>query len=227
MPSNPLPFEPRVLTKSERRRGDLYVFNSPKLGRRVELIECVRMAVALRFEFNPLTLAYVERPRTLEVQGDPVEVDFWTREPRGRERFWLIVAIDDTLSPRSPRREYRRARALMEAAQHAQLSLEFCYEEDLQKDAASLGTWYRLLPYAQTALTLPNREALRNQVMAQFDTLTRASFDQIESALRGFHAADVRAITVDLVCTGQLALVDPARLTRFSVLERRSAHGQA
>jgi hypothetical protein len=227
MAGNSLPFEPRVLTKSERRRGDLHVFNSPKLGRRVELIECVRMALALRFEFDPPTLAYVERPRTLEVQGEPMELDFWTREPRGRERFWLVVAIDDTLSPRSPRREYRRARELVEAAQRAQLSLEFCFEEDLQRDAGALGTWYRLLPYAQTALTLPNREALRTQVLAQFDTLARASFDQVENALRGFHAADVRAIAVDLVCDGQLALVDPAHLTRFSVLERRNAHGQA
>lgn len=175
--------------------------------------------MALRFEFDPLTLAYVERPRTIEVQGEAIELDFWTREMRGRERFWLVVAIDDTISPRSPRREFRRARELIEVAQHAHLSLDFCFEEDLQKAAGTLGTWYRLLPYAQTAVTLPNREALRTQVMALFDTLARASFDQIENALRGFQAADVRAIAVDLVCGGQLALVDPTHLTRFSVLE--------
>lgn len=32
-----VPFDPRPLTRSERRRGDLYIFLSPKLGRPVEL----------------------------------------------------------------------------------------------------------------------------------------------------------------------------------------------
>jgi hypothetical protein len=226
MATESLPFSARTLTKPERRRGDLYTYNSPKLGRRVGLIECVRMALALRFEFEPAIEAFVERARTLEVQGEALELDFWTREPRGREHFWLIVAIDDTLSPRSPRREYRRAREVVEAAQRAHLSLQFCFEADLQKQAASLGTWYRLLPYAQTALTLPNRQALREQVLTHFDTIERASFDQVEGALRGFHPADVRAIAVDLIHDGRLALVDPTKLTPFSVMERRASHGQ-
>lgn len=227
MTAKSLPYEPRTLTKSERRRGDLHVFYSPKLGRRVELIECVRMALALRFEFDPQTLTYVERPRTLEVQGEPIELDFWTREQRGHERYWLIVAINDTVSPGSPRRNYRRARDMVEAARQAQLCLDFCFEEDLQKDAGALGTWYRLLPYAQTALTLPNREILRERVLREFDTLARASFDQIESSLRGFHAADVRAVVVNLVCDGLLALVDPKHLTRFSLIERRQPYATA
>ena len=225
--SSLLPFAARPLTLSERRRGDLYIYSSPKMDRRVELIHCVRMAVGLTLEFNPSVLAYVERPRTLTVQGPPIELDFWIREPRGRERFLVVVPIDDTLNPRSPRREFRRARELLEVAQHAQLALEFCFEADLQKDAGILGTWYRLLPYVQTATALPNRQSLRDHVMAHFDHVASATFDQIENTLRAFHAADVRAVIVDLIHAGRLALVDATRLSRFSVVERRAAHGTA
>lgn len=222
-----LPFAPRPLTRREQRRYDLYLYQSPKADRRVELIGCLATALSLRFEFDPDVVAFIERPRTLEVNDGRVELAFWTRETRNRERFWLLVPADDTLNPRSSRREYRHARALVEAAQAAHLSLEFVFEEDMRKCAPTLSTWYRLLPYVQTARALPNRVVLRQQVRSVFDGLAQATLDQIEGTLHSFHSADVRAAVCDLIHCGELSLVDTSRLSRFSVVNRRGGHDKA
>lgn len=219
-------FTPRVLTRAERRREDLYLYRSPQLGRPVDLVGCLTLALALRFEFDPAVEEWVERPRTLATYSGSVELAFWTREPRDRERFWLIVAAADTLHAGSSRREHRRARDLFEAAQAACLSLEFVFEDDLKRQADAIGTWYRLLPYVQTAVDLPNRMALRLQVRSIFDSVERATFEQVEANLGSFHPADVRAVVCDLIHRGELALADLARLSRRSVVQKGVRYGR-
>ncbi|MFC4761755.1 hypothetical protein [Dyella koreensis] len=219
------PFSVRPLTRPERRRGDLYLYRSPKLSRTVELIGCVNTALALTLEFDPRVTAYVERPRKLTLaSGTSIELAFWTRERKGRERFWLPVAASDTLHTTTPRREHRQARDIIEAAQIAHIDLEFFFEDDLRRQSAVLSTWYRLLPYVQTARTLPHRESLSQQIMAMFQILEKATVEQIELQLQAFHAADVRAVLFDLMHRGELAMHDPTRLGRFSVLTRRGSH---
>jgi hypothetical protein len=221
-----LPYSPRPLTLPERRRLDLYLYMSPKAGRQVDLIGCLRMAFAMGLEFNPDVLAYVERPRTLAVGDQRTEFDFWTSEAHGRERFWLLVTADETVHPNSPRHEHRRAQALVEAAQAAQISVEFVFEEDLLRRADELYTWYRLLPYVQTALHLPSRMVLREQVLAVLKNVPRATLDQVEAELHRFNRADVRAAIAHLIHAGQVKLDKTANLSRFSVLHWRGAHGQ-
>lgn len=221
----PCPFSARTLTTSERRRGDLYLFQSPKLRRRVEVLSCLASALALKFEFDPSVVNYVERPRTLTVRdGSRIELAFWTAESRGREQFWLMVPASETLHAGSPRRQHRESQALFEAANAAHLSLEFIFEDQLRKESGLLGTWYRMLPYVQSAAVLPNRIALSEQIRAMFEDLARATLKQIEDTLSGFHPADVRAVTFALVHQGKLSLVKPSELGRFSVLERRPDH---
>ena len=219
------PFSPRPLTRPERRRGDLYLYRSPKLSRTVELIGCVNTALALTLEFDPGVAAYVERPRKLTLaSGTTMELAFWTQERKGRERFWLPVASSDTLHTSTPRREHRHARDIIEAAQVAHIALEFFFEDDLRRQSAVLSTWYRLLPYVQTARTLPHRESLSQQIMAMFQIMEQATVEQIELQLQAFRAADVRAVLFDLMHRGELAMADPTRLGRFSLLTKRGSH---
>jgi hypothetical protein len=222
------PFSPRALSRPERRRGDLYLFHSPKLSRTVELIGCLNMAIALRLEFDTQVVTYVERPRRLSLaSGVTIEFAYWTREGKGLERFWLPVAAGDTLHhPTSSRREHRQARDLVEAAQAAHIAVEFLFEEDLRRQSATLSTWYRLLPYVQTAQTLPHRESLRQHLHALFRTQARATVEQLERELQAFQAADVRAAIFDLVHSGELVLMDSTRLGRFSVIAKRDSHEQ-
>lgn len=217
------PFSPRELSIGERKAGDLRLFNSPKLGRRVELLGPLTFLTALRLEFDPHVLGYVERPRMLEVLDRQVELHFWTRERRGLERFWLIVPNDEAIDPTSPRRAHREADAFIDAANRAHINVQFVFEDELVRDATRLTAYRRLLPYVQSAVDLSNREQLRERVRELFGLAPRATIEHVCAELRGFHRADVMASVADLVHAGELALASPV-LNRTSVIERRAAH---
>lgn len=223
-----LPVAPRRLTADERRRRDVYCFRSPKLGRMLDVITALNAAHAFLFEFNPQILTYVERPRTLELPDRRIELDFWTREHGGRESYWLTIPNSQTEERSSSRREYREQLATVEAAQRSHIRVEFVYESYIERQASKLATWYRILPYVQTATGLSNRSIIAPQILQLFDTLERCTFAQIESALPAYHPADIRAVACWLVHRGDLDFNNPERLTRFSVLERgRGCHGRA
>lgn len=217
-----LPFEARPLTRKEQRRGDLYLYSSPRLRRTIAVIGAMTLAMALELEFSTVTTAYVERPRLLRYRDSEVELSFWQREHTGRERFYLLVPdeVSET-EPKSRHRRHRDARDLIDAANAAGISLAFVFEADVLAKAASIATWYRLLPYVQTAHSLPHRQSIEGRLLESFVNQPRMSFDQCEAVLNGLHAADVRAVVCELIHRG-LLLIDPAKpLHRHAVVEAR------
>ena len=220
-----VPFQPRLLTKSERRKEDLYIFKSPKLGRNVEILQPLRLALALRFDFDPNTKVYVERPRTLQVRNHQIELGFWTRETRGRERFWLVVPATDTIQDANKVRQHRHWRELVDAANEASMSLEFVHEAELLAMATTIDCYFRLLPFVQTAVSLAHRYPLRDQVRQLFLSVEQASFDQIDAALNSFHPADVRAIVCDLIHAGELSVSTQSFLKGSTLISRSNHHG--
>lgn len=223
--TNKVPVSPRILSTDERRKKDVYSFRSPKLDRVTELVGCLNAAQALFLEFDPSTSIYVERPRTLPLRDREVELHFWTRDQEGLERYWLMVPASETADRDTSRRRYRDEVAIVESAQRAHIGLNFIYESDVQRQAATLATWHRVLPYVQTALDLPHRSVISARVLQVFDSLDRSCFSQIESFLTDFHPADIRATTCWLIHQGRLRLTDPSKLTGLSVIEcRRDGH---
>lgn len=217
-----LPFDARPLTRKEERRGDLYLYTSPKLQRPVAVIGAMTLAVALELEFSTTTTAYVERPRLLRYRDSEAELSFWQRERAGRERFYLLVSDDDSeVEPKSRHRQHRDARDLIDAANAAGISLEFVFEADVLAKATSIATWYRLLPYVQTAHSLPHRQSIEGRLLEAFANQPRMTFDQCEAGLSGLHPADVRAVVCELIHRG-LLWIDPAKpLHRHAVIETR------
>lgn len=217
-----LPFEARPLTRKEERRGDLYLYSSPKLQRTIAVIGAMTLAVALELEFSAATTAYVERPRLLRYRDSEIELSFWQREHTGRERFFLLVPDESAeTEPKSRHRRHRDARDLIDAANAAGISLEFVFEADVLAKATSIATWYRLLPYVQLAHALPHRQSIEGRLREVFANQPRMTFEQCEASLNGLHPADVRAVICDLVHRG-LLLIDPAKpLHRHAVVEAR------
>lgn len=214
------PFEPRELTRKEQRKDDLYLFTSPKLGRTVAVIGALALAQALELDFVTGTAGYVERPRRLEYGEGELELTFWRRERTGREQFLLLVPnASRELENESRRRRHRHSRAIIDAANAAGISLEFVFEDDVVAKAASIGTWFRLLPYVQTGLALPHRASIRDRLLEAFDAQARMTVMQVEAALTGLHAADVRAVMCSLIHSGEL-VIDPTRpLSRYTVVD--------
>ena len=219
-----LPFEPRQLTRKEERRGDLYLYHSPRLGRTVAVIGVPSLALALELEFDSETTGFVERPRTLSYRDAEIELTFWQQERSGRERFHYFVAnASKEIEQKSRRRQHRNARDIIEAANAAGINLQFVFEDEILTKAASIGTWFRLLPFVQTALTLPHRYSVKERLLEALATQPRMTFDQAEAALTGVHPADVRAVACALVHAGTL-IIDPTKpLSRHTVVELRSA----
>ncbi len=217
-----LPYMPRQLTVSELKKLDIYLYESPKLRRRVTLVGPIALALGLQFEFDPDVLAYIERPRMLSVDGTDIDLSFWSRTRKGIEQFSLI-----TLSPEGSTAELlarnRRRDALVTAAQRAHLSLQFVPLAQFIQAKTISPNRLRLLPFVQTASDVPQADVLGERILALFSTQARMGFAQIERSLSDFDARDTRAVACQLVHRGQLQVDWQARLHSQSVLEKRGA----
>ena len=220
-PALEVPHDPRLLTRSEQRRGDLYIFESPKLGRPIEVIHRGRLAMALELEFDPYVWAWVERPRLLSAKSREIELCFWSRHVSGRERFLLFVDATTTVAdPKTRIRQHRQSRDLIEAANLAGMALEFVFEADLLERKSALTTWFRLLPYVQTASALPHVDALERLVVEVFSMQGRMSFLQLEQSLPAHAPPDVRAVACRLIHRGVLHVETSRPITRLSVISK-------
>lgn len=224
MAISPVPYSPRALTRAERRSEDLYRFHSPKCGRIVEVTSCMAAAWALRCEFDSACTIYVERPRTLTLPDETVELSFWTRDRSGVEQTWLLVPNDTTVLAPDKRREHRHVRALMTAAQNASLVLNFVTEPDVHAQSARIGIAFQLLPLVQSARRLVHRVSLREAVLAAFSHVNRTTLPQLQQATAPFHTADVRAMVADLIHAGEIELPPNASLRPDLVLTKAVRH---
>src|SRR3546814_1160328 len=86
-----IPYIARELSRSELQRLDVYLYDSPKLTRRLSVVRPAALVLALKFEFTADVEAFVERPRTLQVDTSHHELSFWTRTRRGLEQFHLLT----------------------------------------------------------------------------------------------------------------------------------------
>jgi hypothetical protein len=227
MAPHALPHVPRQLTAREQRDLDLWSYASPKLQRDVHVVGPLALIQGLDFEFDPDCLAFVERPRMLDVAGARVELDFWVRRRDGREQYWLLVPNDHATDATTPRRAHRHARALLEAADRAGIAVSFAFEHDLAQHHERFRVQRHLLGYVQDALQLPHRQALVDQLAAFFATAPRATIDQACAALPAFKRSDVCTVIADLLHRGALALANARELSRFSLLEWRPSHAPA
>lgn len=210
-------FAPRILAHQEQRRSDIYMFMSPKAGRRVIVARPSSLAFALELEFTPSVVMFVERPRRLPSTAGTIELSFWSRTEAGRETFTWIAHVPHTRQA-SPREEERRAEALRSAAQAAQIDLSVVSEPHLCRQPLVNMNRLRLLPWVQSAKHLDHAEEIRLRVLEAFQFRPRLSFVQIESDLRAYDWRDVRAVACALVHGGHASIDWAARLQPYSVL---------
>ncbi|KRG70536.1 hypothetical protein [Pseudoxanthomonas dokdonensis] len=205
----------RELSLRELKRQDIYFYDSPKLGRRVTVVEPSRLALALELEFDPAVVTYVPRPRLLDTQAGRIELCFWSCTKAGLEQFHSI-----TYGAAGDRKTEQRRTALLAAAAAAQIALRLEPQAQYLHRATANANRLRLLPYVQTALHLAQRETLSARVMEAFRFHPRQTFHQLERTMDGFDPSDVRATACALVHAGHLKLDWCTRLQRYSALEQ-------
>jgi hypothetical protein len=218
------PFQPRPLTRPERRADDLHAFQSPKEKRRIEVIGVTALGLALLLEFNPNIVAYIERPRVIETSAGRHELSFWIRNKQGRERFLFIVPTSASQPGQNGRRIHRRTEALLEAARRAEIQLIFVSEPDLLDQRMRITQALRMLAYVQDVQRLPNRLYLRERVRANFELSARARFSDVAQSMPEFVASDIRAVVCDLVHQGELTIDPSTSLTMHAIVSKGGCH---
>jgi len=212
------PYAARELTRLQLQRQDIYLYESPKLGRRVTVVRPTALALALEFEFSPEIEAFVERPRILRVDGTGQELSFWTRTHRGLEQFHLLTAYPEGHT--GPARAAARKRdAIVAAACEAQVALRLVPETQFLRRAVENANRIRLLPYVQTAHELAQADELRERMLALFQLQNRHSFYHLERTLAEYDVRDVRAVTCSLIHSGQLRINWTVKLHIHAVVE--------
>lgn len=210
------PYSPRDLTRRELQKLDVHTFQSPKERRRVRVVGPA-LVLALRLEFDPDVVAYVERPRRLVCGPHTYEFSFWYRERSGREHLLLLVPTSESAPLAGGRRRHRQAEQLLDAAEAAHLPLRFEHESDLIAQSNETASWLRMLPSVQLAQRLENRLPLRTRIVQIVGQFERCRMSQLEAALDGYSPADVRCITCDLAHAGLLAFDAKASLHQHTL----------
>lgn len=218
----PLPYVPRQLSRSELKHKDIYAFLSPKLDREVWIVGALAFAACLQFEFDIETVSYCERPRALELDGQAMEITYWTRCADGTETLWLLVAASESDPAAAGTHRYRHEKSALEAADRAQVHLQFLFESELVSRGKSTGTWLALLPYVQTAHGMDNYMAIEPRVREQFRFLKSSTFVQIEAALSEFNSHDVRSVVCRAIHEGWLS-IDAAQPLHIQTIVKQGA----
>jgi len=223
MASETLPFAARSLTRRELQREDTYIFRSPKQDETITLLGVTRLAFWLEREFDPLTVACVARPRSLEWRpGHEIELDFWVRLRDGTETFWVTVGADDTRATNDGY-QAKDSRAWDDAARRAGLSLDYAYEQALSSRAQRLANYLRLLPHVQAARRRPQVPLLMSRIQEAFHVgVLSLSFLQLERTLETFPAHEVRMAACVLIHAGWLDFPRDTPLSRHTSLKRRT-----
>lgn len=209
-----LPYSARSLSRREQIRLDCYHFISPKNGgRTVTVVEPCRLALALELEFDLSVACYVERPRTLAIDGCDIELCFWLARTDGAESF---IAFRRQAKPttHAVNAEEAFCGKLMTAARVAGIALTIRKPQSLVTARVANATRLELLPYVQSAADLKAVDVFIEAVLLHMNEHPLSSFHGIETSLSGtFDWRDIRCATCLLIHRGLLSIQFGERLT--------------
>lgn len=218
-----LPFKPRPLTRSERNRREIFVFHSPRNRRVVTVVQILHLASALRFEFDPSLLAYVERPRRIALSPrQEIDISFWTRDRAGEERYYLAFPNAGTMGSTSGTVSIRDREALDEAAARHDLRLTYLTEREMISSIAQCAIAFELLPHVWAYSRLVSRSVIRERINRHLANNPRTTLAQLINQI-DFPPDSVRAVVAAMIHDGTLSLVDYIAGNATVTLEVRHA----
>ena len=216
--AHPRHFTARELSRTERKRLDVFSFRSCKENRQVDVIGPFQLGFRLQLEFDPSVTAVTERPRYLEVGEKQVELSFWWRHNTGREHFALLIPDADTLPGSDGRRRPRQIDRLRAAAHDAGIDLQLVTEDQVRDREHHVELAFQLLPWVQSAVWLKADLVMRHEVITAVRRYTRCTIDQLQQDLAMFPPSHVLIVVAELIYLGVLTTDATRRLMRRSLI---------
>ncbi len=217
--SSNLPYQPRMLSRGERSRREIFVFHSPRNDRVVTIAEFLHVAIALKFEFDPNLLCYVERPRRIALSArQEIDVSFWTRDRNGNERFYLAVPNAGTSGSTTGTVAIRDRDALDAAAERHGIRLTYITEREMISSMADCITSFELLHHVWAYRRIAARSLIRAQILGLLANSARTTLANLIQTLT-FHPSSVRAVVAAMIHDGTLRQIEYTPGATQAILE--------
>lgn len=217
------PYLPRELSPGQLKRGDVFMFFSPKENRKVIVLGPLQLAFRLHLEFDPLVVAVTERPRSIPVGLSETELHFWWQTRGGRERFALVIPNAQTIPGADGKRRPRQLDRLRAAATDACISLRLITEDELKAPACRNELCLQLLGICQSARGLGSVLVLRQEVAETIQRGGRMRVEELITELGHFPRTHLQAAVAELLHVGFLKTDASPRMTSRSSLWRAEA----
>lgn len=217
------PLVPRELTPAQIKRGDIFTFFSPKENRTVTVHGPMQLAFRLQLEFDPAVVAVTERPRSILVGVDSMELHFWIQKRGGQELYANVIPNSQTIPGMDGKRRPRELDRLRSAAKDAGISLRLITEDELKAPRGRNELCYQLLGFCQSAKDLGNSLALRQEVAATTERSGRISTDELIHELRHHPRTHIQGVVAELLHIGFLLTDASPRMTGRSRIWRAEA----
>lgn len=212
-------YTPRPLSRGQRSRREVFVFQSPRNRRVVTVADADAFALALLLEFDPTVHTYVERPRQLQLTPKTrMDLTFWSQTAGGAQRFHLIVPTGQPRHRTTSSTGLSSQDELRQIGIRNGLELTLVTEPEIASSLPQAAVAYELLPLVWQSERVTLRAVIAEQVR---ELLQRAEHLSLLSVIGSLphSASDIRATVAWLVHQGRVNLIDHTPGARDAVLE--------
>ncbi|MCF3550594.1 hypothetical protein [Stenotrophomonas maltophilia] len=212
-----LTYSPRPLSRGQRSRREVFVYQSPRNHRVVTIADAACFAYALLLEFDSRVVAYVERPRQLQLTAKQrIDVSFWTMSADGQERFHLLAPHER--DGRGAAVAIALTDGLEEIALRNGVQVLYISEAELMSSLQRVATAYELLPLVWDSERIVARAAIAEQIGHLLRHATSLGLGAISSA-SAHPRRQVVATAAWMIHQGLIRLVDHVPGAADTVLE--------
>lgn len=214
-----LNYTPRPLSRGQRSRREVFVYQSPRNQRIVTVADAANFALALMLEFDPAVRVYVERPRQLQLtQKTRIDLSFWSQTTSGDQRFHLLIPATRTANGTTGTVALPSQEELINIADRNGVVLTCLSESELLSSLPQVGIAFELLPLVWASDRIAKRASIAAQLKELLGRAERINLASICGAMP--HSEhQIRATIAWMIHQGAAKLVDYAPGANDAVLE--------
>lgn len=199
----PPPPTPVDLPHDYEVHSNFFIYDSPKMGRRMKFYSELEYQHGLLMESTPEVLQYCEQPYSINLKGRTYVFDCWIRWANGKQELREIKPSGKLVPTEDGRRVPARWVDIEFWCTENSFLSNFVTECDLKPNAARIRNWQRMLPFVLITVNAPD-PTLESSVLQFVAASPRSTIGQVCKALARGNHTPVTAIITHLLHRGRL-----------------------